>query len=232
MNGFDTLKNDGNFECPYIISNNSKPGQENVIFTDRKIKLNGSWYKPGDTCWTTSPRNITNKILITDCKGTSLPVNLIEFKYSNGNLTWKTGVESNISNYEVMMSKDGSVWNSIGKVNAYNVQGSQYSFKIYESALYRLKVNEIGEETSYSPTVNVKIDGPDGITFSPNPVKDKLKVVSSNVVKSIDIFNLSGQLVKSVNFYEISLNELPPSFYVLKVTDESGQVYIDKFLKD
>lgn len=231
MTDSDIIYAEGKTEIVTLISNNSKVGQWNIIFTYDSIKIAGNYYVPGDTFYST-PGNKETAVIITDCRGTTLPVTLIEFKYSNKTLTWKTGVETYIQDYEVLMSKNGSQWDSIGSVVAKNIDGSEYSFKVSESGLYKLKVNEIGTHATYSPTINIKIDGPTGMSFYPNPVKDNIRIVSSTVVKSLQVYNLSGQLVKSVNFYEVSLSDLPPSLYVLKVTDESGEVFINKFVKD
>lgn len=56
------------------------------------------------------------------------------------------------------------------------------------------------------------------ITVYPNPTSGKVKVDSDDVT-CIDVFNVSGQLVKTfVNKSEINISDLPSGVYTLKVT--------------
>ncbi|MBP5583790.1 MAG: T9SS type A sorting domain-containing protein [Bacteroidales bacterium] len=74
------------------------------------------------------------------------------------------------------------------------------------------------------------IESNNGITLSPNPVKDKLTVTLPNANNEIKIFDLQGKLWLQQNggfSAEINVSMLPAGMYVLVVNEESY-----KFVKE
>lgn len=68
-------------------------------------------------------------------------------------------------------------------------------------------------------------------TIYPNPTKDKI-VYEGQKVAEVQIHNALGQLVKTVqNTNEVSLEDLPPGLYLLRVTMENGAMFSDKVVK-
>ena len=68
-------------------------------------------------------------------------------------------------------------------------------------------------------------------SYYPNPVIDKLNIISENVIKSIEIYNLYGQKVsvKTVNNTSdtIDMSHLPSASYLVRLnTDESSESFI------
>lgn len=149
MDGGDTIKNDGSLEITELISNNSYIGQENVIYTDNRVKIRGIYYYPGDTFFTYSKSMLTNKVLITDCKGVSLPINII--KYSGRIIPEGVEVMWEVNNIEPVTlhySIDGRSW-----INLYNVK-SPFLIKEKASELFV----KISVENDYSETLIFKRD--------------------------------------------------------------------------
>lgn len=69
----------------------------------------------------------------------------------------------------------------------------------------------------------------------PNPVKDVLTISLTNneEVSSVEIFNVSGQKVKSTqNVSKLMISELAKGIYVLKVQTKSGKIVTEKFIKN
>ncbi len=75
----------------------------------------------------------------------------------------------------------------------------------------------------------------------PNPAMDYLNVAIFGQLKSdfhISMYNILGDKIKNINLKEfidkpvlINISELPVGIYILKITDEMGYIYTDKFVK-
>ena len=65
----------------------------------------------------------------------------------------------------------------------------------------------------------------------PNPANDQLNIVSPDVIKSISICNIAGQVIYAHEYNaqnaQITTSAFPPGMYFLKVND----TYIKKFVK-
>lgn len=74
-------------------------------------------------------------------------------------------------------------------------------------------------------------------TISPNPVMDIIKITSDNFIQSIKVLDLNGQAVivddgprNKIKAFDIS--NLPPSIYLISITDDNGNVGIEKIVKN
>jgi len=82
----------------------------------------------------------------------------------------------------------------------------------------------------------------DVISYYPNPVKEQLylkwDVINNNYVVSIELYNLSGQIIKSYkklngsNSYTISFSELPRNVYSLNLIYANGEQKSIKIIKE
>jgi hypothetical protein len=73
------------------------------------------------------------------------------------------------------------------------------------------------------------------IQVFPNPMNDRLRIKSNSNIKTIEIRNLMGQLVKTstLNSVEqvIEIADLPPANYVVVITLANGQLSNHKVIK-
>jgi glucose/arabinose dehydrogenase len=100
------------------------------------------------------------------------------------------------------------------------------------------KVDKIVElvDTSYVP-VNVQMDAAGKLSVYPNPARDEIRIslkgqsISGMVYA---IFNTMGQEVRKgiMQTGTISVNTLAPGLYQLSLSDERGQIYKAKILKE
>lgn len=73
------------------------------------------------------------------------------------------------------------------------------------------------------------------VALYPNPVVDALYVRNLSETAKVDMYNLSGNLVKSVNLEpneNIDVQTLPSGIYVVKITTHSGKTITSKIKKD
>jgi Secretion system C-terminal sorting domain len=70
----------------------------------------------------------------------------------------------------------------------------------------------------------------------PNPSSDFLSIKSDKEISRIEVFNIQGQLVKSVNTQNkevsISISELPSGFYFVIANLSNGYLWTDKLIKE
>ena len=69
------------------------------------------------------------------------------------------------------------------------------------------------------------------IAIYPNPVENQLNVQSKEEIKSVEIFNLSGQKLISTQNKTANVSSLSKGTYVVKTTTISGKVNTQKFIK-
>lgn len=122
--------------------------------------------------------------------GMPLPVTLISFdaRRTNGaanRLDWSTGREDEGAVFEVMRSRDGSSFQTIGTVNG-NGPNSQYTF--FDEAPnqglnhYRLRMTDHTETVSFSKLVSVKhMQGAGAVIISPVPAKNEVTITNTNL---------------------------------------------------
>jgi hypothetical protein len=134
-----------------------------------------------------------------------LPLSLISLSAINiqGNikLSWRTGNEAGISNYEIEKSIDGTQFNTVGNLNASGI--SFYSWldtkAAYGNNFYRLKIKAADGTYKYSNIVKVTLEQQEHFTISPNPVKGKTVTLNfENTIGGIYNFNImdaEGRLV-------------------------------------
>lgn len=71
-----------------------------------------------------------------------------------------------------------------------------------------------------------------GIKIYPNPTTSVIKIDSKGKVKSFELYNISGQLVKKGGkVEEISLENSTSGVYIIKITLENNEVSISKVIK-
>ena len=121
-------------------------------------------YSRNATAASYNPYTITSYFTFTS---NPLPVKLTDFKAAKSgntvNLAWSVAQESNIDDYQLQRSKDGTGFSNIAIIKAKNSPvASSYAFNdrlpLKGANYYRLLINERGEKT-YSRVATVQFDG-------------------------------------------------------------------------
>lgn len=149
MNDSDIIYAEGNLSITTLISNNSKPGQWNIIFTDSYVTIAGKKYYPRDTFYST-PGNPETAVLITDCRGVSLPIKI--HKYSGRvidkgvEVLWEVSENEPVTLY---YSKDGANW-----IDIHNIHSPFLITDKAEQIFVRISVQEVYSQTLVFKTTN------------------------------------------------------------------------------
>ena len=155
---------------------------------------------------TTSKATYSNRFVIVFKPTGILPVEFVNVKAKhNGHvnvISWSTGTESVVKNYEVLRSANGNDFATIATIDAKNINNSNYAYNdAYTAAkvYYRVKANSNNSKVTYSNTVVLNNETKAGIAAMPNPVENGiLNLQLNNVPKgnySLVIVNSLGQTV-------------------------------------
>lgn len=69
------------------------------------------------------------------------------------------------------------------------------------------------------------------IKIYPNPAKDFINITSDKAVKSVEIYDVLGRLIKTDSSNKINISQLSKGNYILKIKTDSGDV-IEKIIKE
>ncbi len=162
-----------------------------------------------------------------------LPVELINFvvrlnENKHVEIKWETVSETNNAYFMVERSANGINWNDlIKKEGAGNSLEKQvYSAidkkPIYGVSYYRLKQMDYDGEINYSIVKSVRVKKDGSVSFSPNPVKDSIRLESERGICGVQISDLKGQLVFSseidgLKYFEINVSGFEKGMYLMKI---------------
>jgi Secretion system C-terminal sorting domain len=167
-------------------------------------------------------------------------------------LNWLVDNEEATNTYEILISKDGRVYTSIGRaangqisegnIAAYTHQVgvSQVTGKLY----FRIKQTNVTGKALFSPIRIVSLDENGGGTFGiyPNPVVRNVTLQFDRELKGnykVEMVNLLGQSVYSRIMYlngqpviQVQLDNQPaPGVYYVRVkSTETGQLFTNKLV--
>ncbi len=221
----------------------------------------GAWLNLAGTGSGAAPGTITSNefssfsdFVLANVTGGPLPVSLVSFsgRLQNSNifLNWRAENEINFARYEIERSTNGSIFSSIGSVNA---QGSvptvTYNFtddQLPASSIiyYRLKMIDLDGQYRYSNIIQLRKDGivqSRIISVAPNPFENKLTIQYESKGKEKitgRIFTSQGQLIKQLSFTvnegvnQLYLygNELAAGVYLLQIKTNE-QIITQKIIK-
>lgn len=180
--------------------------------------------------------------------GGPVPIILSEFNVTKNNCTanlmWKTSTEVNGDKFEVEISTGSNMaYSTIGTVqaagNSTTPKSYQFSYPMQPGVVYyfRIKMVDIGGAYKYSVihTLNC-YNGKGEIVIAPNPVINDFKVTGmGNGKNTVAVYSSTGRLVKTQVITQtegvVNIASLAPGLYTVKVISETGNVIINKILK-
>ncbi len=120
------------------------------------------------------------------------------------NLVWTTKTESNLSQFQVLKSINGTNWHSMGSVAAKNIAtGTQYSFidnNPVAKNYYRLKILDKDGKINYSQVLILNKNEQHSITLLGNPVNNSINLNISDdntAVYHLTLYSSDGKVLAS-----------------------------------
>ncbi len=156
-----------------------------------------------------------------------------------GNAVKFTSTSVNASSYAWNFF-EGDVINEINPVHYYNTLGvNSKKFNVQlivkspgdciDSILKEEIITVINDVTGIEPNKEVTF------TYYPNPVKEKLYIKGSEIIKTVRIFTISNALIRSEKFdnenISIDLSEFKSGFYILEVEGTNKIKKVIKIIK-
>lgn len=158
----------------------------------------------------------------------------------NDKLIVSTIHASNISSFGIVYSKDGgTTWNTIKDEDMLFVESSASAILFkedtavvyigsYDLGLVSLQIN--------LNTTDIHYEIPDApantISAYPNPAIDYFNFITTDKLKSVEVFNTSGQNVLHADYTtSINVGHLPEGIYFCKVISVTGESFIVKMVK-
>lgn len=180
----------------------------------------------------------------------TLPVKLISFtatlQNKNALLQWQTADELNVAKYNIQRSLDGNSFTTIGFINSTGNSTATKNYSYTDNTIsrltvpriyFRLQVADKDGKVTYSGIETIKPAAGLSVSIVPNPAQDHITVSSTDNIKTLNIINSNGQIVKQVilsgttNQQEIALKKLPADSYFIKVVGEK-QSWTRQFIKE
>ncbi len=172
----------------------------------------------------------------------------LSFYYKQSNFNSPYTALTDWGNFDVQISTDfGTTWNTIGSTNNEVGTGSYlkktYSLAAYQGQFVQVKITAnrtAGDfdisfddfEIKDTAFLLVNEVAKEAIKIYPNPTASVVKIDSKEKVKSYELYNISGQLIRKGNqTKEISLDNFNSGLYILKITLENNQIFTQKVIK-
>ncbi len=157
-----------------------------------------------------------------------LPIELLNFNASPMKSTvlckWTTATEINNEFFTVERSKDGKVFEELGKVNGAGNSNSQLNYSFIDKqpysglSYYRLKQTDFNGKYTYFNIVSVLFGSKNDYVIYPNPTTSLLNIHSNNVSSELTIYDVTGKEVYNItisgidNFIDVSKCNTPVTF--------------------
>ncbi|GAB3348649.1 hypothetical protein GCM10027566_04150 [Arachidicoccus ginsenosidivorans] len=174
-------------------------------------------------------------------QASTLPVDILGFKGSISNQTatirWQSGVENNLSRYELQQSENGVDFNKVASM-ATKGSGSHYVYmapQYAKKAYYRLKLVDLDGSFKNSQVIrvvnnnftdNLEDTKAVKLLLYPNPTNVYIQL-QANQPGKIQIFNLHGLEVFSqqlpAGWNQINVSRLSSGLYFVKINGQKGQ---------
>ena len=166
----------------------------------------------------------------------ALPVKLAVFsaerREKQAHLSWSTADEANSSHFEVQRSADGREWTTLENVKAANESRVAAHYDALDKSplagqnLYRLKMVDNDGTFAYSKVQALTFNGPESVSFYPNPVSDRLLLAETTLrnAVSLKLLDQTGKPVfeASKPVPVIHTGHLSNGTYILQITRKDG----------
>lgn len=99
---------------------------------------------------------------------------------------------------------------------------------------YNFPIETNNAQTTFATLSNPEFEGDRSITMYPNPTKDNLYITADNPIKSIELYDVQGRIVKQEKYNKKQVNvtiaNQAPGIYFIKISTEKG-VNTEKIIK-
>lgn len=174
-----------------------------------------------------------DNVIITELLVFAPPLNLA-FQYDGVGdieLSWDPPVTSGYTGYNVYHSLNGGFYELISE----NQQEETFIYVDPEIASHAYYVTALYDDQESDPSNVVEVvvtaideNVTDNINLYPNPTDDFINIKSESLIKSIDIYNVNGQLIWETNnagyMFNINMAEFGSGIYLLEINSDNNRI--------
>lgn len=184
-------------------------------------------------CLDNPPSGGTNRVDDFTISGSliTMPVEFSKFNVNISNntsqLTFSTASETNNDFFSIERSVDGRNFVSVGDIKGAGNSHETLSYEFVDEKplaginYYRIKQTDFDGKYSYSEIKSVRHISRGSLTVTPRTTEGRLQVVTDIDDYTLEVFNASGQLVKSFTTLSadqsISIDELVAGLYFVRI---------------
>lgn len=157
-------------------------------------------------------------------------------------IRWSTASELNNEYFEVQRSNDGSLWQTIGKVDGMGNSNSLNHYQFMDvlaqekNVFYRLAQVDYDGKVNHSKVIQLSEDEHAILSVDVFLKEGLINVSSTSRILEILVYNLKGQLVTQhkpyLNSFHSSLPHVPPGIYQILVGTDRGYKTSKLFIRD
>lgn len=153
-----------------------------------------------------SSLNLSSNIALEQVLCGANPLNTLNVKNGNNNIIYN--------------------FNAANSPNLYCIQVDNPSSTVHNNWIKDSAAN-YSTNCNY---LNTKEVSKDDIIIYPNPVKDFLNIQIDNTIKKVEIFSMTGKLLKTTINNKIAVSNLPEGNYIVVITTDKD-IISEKFIK-
>ncbi len=176
-----------------------------------------------------------------------IPVELLIFKgqlidKQTVRLDWSTSSEINSDYFIVEKSVNGKDFIAIGQLKAAGNSTQKLDYFLTDNLIaesnktlyYRLKQVDFNGDFKYSKTIAINVFNSKNtpLKIYPNPAKNAIFIDNFSGIKSINIYNLQGILIKKTIENSVNISDFPSGIYLIEVENTEGVLSRAKFVKE
>lgn len=142
---------------------------------------------------------------------------------------FKTVSESQMEDYEIQLSEDGTYFRTVDRLDAKNGATQQYTSSVVTNKTgnlwIRIKANQLGDAVNYSRIAMVNRKPTKDIVIYPNSAQDVVNILNATS-PNYRIFDATGKIVqtgKLVN-QQINISSLPAGLLFVQIDGESHKI--------
>lgn len=154
------------------------------------------------------------------------------------NVRWSTFNRAKNVRFEIERSAGQKIWNTISVINSDARVPYNFIDEHPERGINYYRIKQIDNSTQYflSAVKEIYVNKPGRISVWPNPAKDVIHIGTSFTDGTIDIIDVSGQILHkrpvSAFVTDVSLGQLPGGIYFVRVRYDKNKQAVEKFVKE
>ncbi len=255
IGGIHCYFNNYNFNCWFgeaAVGSNAtitREQQQQVVLDFVSLLVQSEMYADDNAhaAYIDSLENSSRVSVLRECSQSSPEISIVDVNNDVQDIV--VAYETPLNDALLMLASQILISDTDGDIHSVNLSWSSPTYNLSNPGDYPATgtfslpsgVAQSSPPTDLSVSATITVEEPvlvvnpnkSAISIYPNPALDKLSLNSSEVVRSIELYDISGKLLMSVNpesmHIELDLSRIEGGTYIVKVYTESG-IYLERII--